>query len=226
MTLINSGGAGSRGMRLAFEKLYGIEDGFRRTEFSGRTDQQILRSAMEDHGVLRGPDAPSAGSGQRFAAELARFQEVYYDILPQTLREADGRVLPGVAELLAALTARERVRLGLATGNFRRAAFMKLGHLGIDSYFAEGGFADDAEDRGEMVGVAIARLANGAAAADVWVIGDTLLDIAAARSNGVRVLGVATGPLSVADLRDAGADAAFEDLSDTAAVLSALLGGG
>lgn len=217
MTLINSGGAGSRGMRLAFEKLYGIEDGFRRTEFSGRTDQQILRSAMEDHGLLRGPDA--------FAGELARFQEVYFGILPQTLREADGRVLPGVAELLAALTARERVRLGLATGNFRRAAFMKLGHLGIDSFFAEGGFADDAEDRGEMVGVAIARLANGAGAADVWVIGDTLLDIAAARSNGVRVLGVATGPLSVEELREAGADAAFEDLSDTAAVLSALLDG-
>jgi len=224
MTLLNSGGAGSRGMRLAFEQLYGIEDGFARVEFSGRTDQWILRSALEHHGLLPEADPP-AGSGQRFDEEMARFQQVYYGLLPRTLAEADGRALPGVPELLAALAGRAGVRSGLATGNFREAAFMKLEHVGLGGQFHDGGFGDDAEDRSAMVAVAIERLANGAAARDVWVIGDTLLDIEAARANGARSLGVATGPLSKAELLDAGADVALADLSDTAVVLSALLGG-
>ena len=217
MTLLNSGGAGGRGMRLAFEKLYGIEDGFAHAEFSGRTDQHILRSALVQHGLL--------ADGQRFAEELARFQDVYYSLLPQTLAEGEGRVLPGVVELLRALTERDDARLGLATGNFREAARMKLRHYALDSFLREGGFGDDAEERGELVGIAIERVANGAKAQDVWVIGDTALDIAAARANGARALAVATGPLSVAELLEAGADVAFADLSDTAAVIEVLLGG-
>jgi phosphoglycolate phosphatase-like HAD superfamily hydrolase len=200
-------------MKLAFEQLYGIEDGFARVEFSGRTDQHILRSALEHHDLLPGNDA--------FADEMARFQQVYYGLLPRTLAEAEGRALPGVPELLAALSGRDGVRAGLATGNFREAAFMKLDYFGLGGLLREGGFGEDAEDRSAMVAVAIERLANGAR--DVWVIGDTLLDLEAARANNARSLGVATGPLSVAELLDAGADLAFEDLSDTAAVLSALL---
>jgi phosphoglycolate phosphatase-like HAD superfamily hydrolase len=216
MTLLTSGGAGSRGMRLAFEQLYGIDDAFARVEFSGRTDQYILRTALEQHGLL--PDAAS------FREALARFQDAYYALLPATLREAEGgRALPGVPELLDALSQRDGVRIGLATGNFRQAAFMKLRHFGLDAFLREGGFGDDAEDRAAMVGVAIDRVANGARA-NVWVIGDTALDVAAARANGARALGVATGPLTAAELLAQGADLALDDLSDTAAVLAALLG--
>ncbi len=57
-----------------------------------------------------------------------------------------------------------------------------------------------------------------------WVIGDTPLDIAAAEANGARSLGVATGKDSVDELRAAGADVALADLSETQAVLAALLG--
>ena len=118
-TLLYSGGAGSLAMRRAFEQLYGIEDGFRRVEFSGRTDWAILRDALRVHGLLDGRTEPE------FRQEMSRFQETYYDLLPPALREAQGgRVMPGVPELLAALSTRSDARLGLATGNFRRAAFM------------------------------------------------------------------------------------------------------
>lgn len=218
-TLLYSGGAGSLAMRRAFHHLYGIEDGFRRVEFSGRTDWAILREAMRSHDLLDGQ--PEAA----FRKEMARFQETYYRLLPGTLREAEGgRALPGVAGLLAALSARDGLRLGLATGNFRRAAFMKLRYFGLDGHLSQGGFGDDAEDRGELVGVAIERLAGGAPvdSRSVWVIGDTPLDVAAARANDARALAVATGPSSVEELRSAGADVALEDLSDTDAVLSVL----
>ncbi|MCH8920857.1 MAG: hydrolase, partial [Chloroflexi bacterium] len=40
-TLLWSGGAGSQAMGLAFGDLFGIEDGFKKVEFSGRTDRYI-----------------------------------------------------------------------------------------------------------------------------------------------------------------------------------------
>jgi phosphoglycolate phosphatase len=215
MTLLYSGGAGSLSMRRAFHQLYGIEDGFKRVEFSGRTDWSILRQALAHHDLLDGDEA--------FARELARFQETYYSILEPTLREIEGgRTLPGVPELLAAVSQRTDARRGLATGNFRRAAHMKLRHFGLDSYLSEGGFGDDAEDRARVVGIAIERVANGAQPDVVWVIGDTALDIDAAHANGALALAVATGPLSVEELRASGADAAMQDLSDTEAVLRLL----
>ncbi len=216
-TLLYSGGAGGLSMRRAFHQLYGIEDGFKRVEFSGRTDWSILRMALEQHGLLD-------GEGD-FPRELARFQETYFALLEPTLREVEGgRTLPGVPELLAALSERDDARRGLATGNFRRAAHMKLRHFGLDSYLSEGGFGDDAEERARVVGIAIERIAGGAKADAVWVIGDTALDIEAAHANGALALGVATGPLSVDDLRAAGADVALLDLSDTEAALQHLLG--
>ena len=219
-TLLYSGGAGSLAMRRAFHELYGIEDAFRRVEYSGRTDWAILRAAMREHNIARDGD-------DGFRQEMTRFQETYYRLLEGTLHEVtSGRTMPGVAELLAALSERDGVRQGLATGNFRTAAFMKLRHFELDGHLAEGGFGEDAEERGEMVGVAIERLADGAKqdAASIWVVGDTPLDVAAARSNGVRALGVATGSSSVEELRDAGADVAVVDLSNTESVLATLLG--
>ena len=214
-TLLYSGGAGSLTMRRAFHELYGIEDGFRRVEFSGRTDWAILRDAMREHAVLR--------NGAGFEGEMTRFQETYYRLLEGTLHEVEGGLaLPGVSELLAALSARDGARIGLATGNFRTAAFMKLRHFGLDGLLAEGGFGDDAEDRGELVGVAIERVADGAPG-PVWVVGDTPLDIGAAHANEARALAVATGTNSIEQLRAAGADLALEDLSDTEAVVAALV---
>jgi len=55
------------------------------------------------------------------------------------------------------------------------------------------------------------------------VVGDTPLDIEAALAAGARAVGVATGGYSVHALRAAGAHAVLPDLTNTTAVLSALL---
>ena len=57
------------------------------------------------------------------------------------------------------------------------------------------------------------------------LIGDTPLDIEAARLTGARSVGVATGGFSPAELSAAGADAVLPDLADTARVLAAIAGG-
>jgi phosphoglycolate phosphatase-like HAD superfamily hydrolase len=219
-TLLYSGGAGSLAMKRAFEQLYGIEDGFRSVEFSGRTDWGILRDAMREHGLLE-----DLGANGGFRKEMARFQEAYYSLLPGTLNEmtVQGRVMPGVPELLGDLSKRDRVALGLATGNFRKAAFIKIDHFGIGGYLSDGGFGDDAEDRAVVVGKAIERIGVDGYS-KVWVIGDTPLDVSAAHANGAKALGVATGSLSMDELLEAEADEAVEDLSDTDAIARLLTG--
>jgi phosphoglycolate phosphatase-like HAD superfamily hydrolase len=57
----------------------------------------------------------------------------------------------------------------------------------------------------------------------VTIIGDTPLDVDCAKAHGCRAIGVATGPYSVDQLRDAGADLAVADLSDTAMLLQWIL---
>ena len=57
---------------------------------------------------------------------------------------------------------------------------------------------------------------------DIVIIGDTPSDVQCGQSLGVRAIGVATGHYSVGDLMACGAYAAFEDLSDTDAVIEAI----
>ena len=203
-------------MTAAFAQLFGIDQGFAGLDFSGRTDTSIFREAVDVHSL--DGDFPSL---------LARFQETYYSILPRTLAEAQGYVLPGVREVLAGLQAAPGAFLGLATGNFREATRLKLEHFGLYDFFPAGGYADDSEDRAELVAIAIERLAEasgGHGPREVYVIGDTPLDIAAAQANGARSVAVATGFFSADQLTAAGAGLVFPDLSSWQEVLDALLG--
>jgi phosphoglycolate phosphatase len=214
-TLVDSRGAGSRAMNLAFAQLFGIDQGFAGIGFAGRTDTAIFRDAVGVHSL----------DGE-FPALLARFQETYYSALPRTLAEVQAHALPGVHELVEGLQAAPEAFLGLATGNFRQAARLKLEPFGLYDFFLAGGFADDSEDRAELVAIAIERLAEasgGPGAREVYVVGDTPLDIAAAEANGARSIAVATGFFSVDELTTAGADVVFPDFSTWQAVLDALL---
>ncbi len=214
-TLLYTGGAGSMAMRRAFQDLYGVEDAFRRVEFSGRTDTAIFRDAARASGI----------DEQKLEAEQERFLAAYIPHLESTLDEVKGALMPGIAGALAHFASSTGARQGLGTGNFRRGGALKIERYGIAHYFpgTPGGFGEDSELRAQVIGCAIERLANGTRPR-VVVIGDTPHDITAARANGAYALGVATGKDSVETLRAAGADAALKDLSDLEQVSKLVLG--
>ena len=212
-TLLWSGGAGGKAMGLAFGDLFGIEDGFKKVEFSGRTDRYIVTTALRQHGI----------NGD-FDEHQGRFLERYYAHLPQMLREREGKLMPGFPALLDALAKQSHVRLGLATGNFSHAAQLKLAHYGIDGYFSGGGFGEESEDRAVVVGRAIERLGEGLPSAEAVVIGDTPHDISSAKANGAIAVGVATGGHSVEQLKECGADFVFQDFSDWRSAIATLTG--
>ena len=140
---------------------------------------------------------------------------------------------PAAARTVSAdVTAGGRIHQSVLTGNVRSVAEVKLAALGLREWLdlCIGAYGDDHEDRTELVQVARRRAAavhdgststfDGTATV---VIGDTPLDISAALAAGARAVGVATGSYSAEDLAMAGADAVLPDLTDTAAVLRALL---
>jgi phosphoglycolate phosphatase-like HAD superfamily hydrolase len=206
-------------MTHAFEELFGAADAMRSQSMAGRTDAWILSDAATAHGI------PADHS------DLTRFPEVYFRHLHRELNRAapPGKrngIMPGVRELLDVLAKRDDAYLALLTGNYETSAQMKLERFDLWRYFKCGAFGDDAPDRNGLLPRALARVRTcdglEIAAAHAIVIGDTPLDVACAQASGARSIGVATGGHTVDELRAAGADVVFEDLSDTNAVIAAL----
>jgi len=212
-TLLYTGGAGVLAFNIAFEQMFGINDGLPATSnVSGRTDLFILAESLKHNGIEGAVEA-----------HLDDFLNRYYAQLPKALREKDGYLMPGFPQLLEALSGRDGVRVALGTGNFSEAARIKLEHYGIWQYFSGGGFGEQSLDRADVIRAAIESVADGVAPEDILVIGDTPKDIEAAQDNGVVGVGVATGSYTVQQLREAGAAMVFEDFSDWESAVPRLL---
>jgi phosphoglycolate phosphatase len=214
-TLVLTGGAGARAMTRAFEDLFAVPDAFRGIPMPGRTDRWILSDAAAAHRIP--------------AAELSRFHDVYIAHLARELDRPGPRkgVMPGVRALLEQLATRADVYLALLSGNYEDAARLKLQYFDLWRYFRCGAFGDDAPDRNGLLRKALAAVSAcggpDASPAHTVVVGDTPLDVECASASGARSIAVATGGYDVEALRAAGADVVFENLSDTEAVLKALL---
>lgn len=219
-TLLWTDGAGRRAVFQALTEHFG-ESGPGHHEFDGKTDRQIVRELMRHAGV----------DDEAIDARLADVISRYVDLLRTELAGAmAGHVFPGVRELLDTLESREDVLLGLLTGNVHDGAVAKLTAVGIEpARFRVGAFGSDHEHRPELPEIARLRaermLGRPVAGRDVVVIGDTPADMGCGRAIGARAIGVATGRYTVDDLRAGGGAAAFPDLSDTGAVVRAIMGG-
>ena len=131
--------------------------------------------------------------------------------------ECKGEVCPGIHSFLNELrTQANPPAVGLLTGNIRRGAEIKLRYYDLWKKFAFGGFADDYEERDHIAAIAKERgeevLKTKLRGEEVVVIGDTSLDIRCARAIGAKVLAVATGGSTLAELLEHNPDWAVEDL--------------
>lgn len=144
-----------------------------------------------------------------------------------------GKVMPGARAALQAVQDDPRFVSTVVTGNLKSTARIKLAAFGLDAYLNLdlGGFASDDERRPRLVGIAQQRAGTPCGTqftrSNTVSVGDSMEDVRTAQSGGCRLLAVASGTTRASVLRDAGADAVFDDLTGTAAVVGALaeLGG-
>ncbi|MEA3055407.1 MAG: hypothetical protein QOD30_839 [Actinomycetota bacterium] len=220
-TLIKGGGVGSRALKRAACEVAALVD-VPRVDPHGKTDPQILREMF--HAAQVDPEriddfvvAATIGMEQALAE------------LEHELR-AKASILPGVVEVLKRIDAIADVRQTLLTGNIAANATIKVAAFGLTDFFdAEvGAYGTDHEDRLELVPIALERVERLRGERydpnDVWVVGDTPMDLACARAGGVRCLLVGTSAHGYDSVRDLPAEEVLVDLSDVDRVVEILAG--
>lgn len=231
-TLLTTDGAGMRAMAAAGRWLCGPGFSADGVDYAGRLDPAIIEDLLVVNGVSSNPEL------------LREFRARYVAELDLGLVGVGrGRMMPGVDDLLRRLEARRDAVLGLLTGNIEEGGLLKMAASGIDaSRFVIRVWGDspwregngwDLDERGappsrnDLPPVACAEYARvfgqPIEPSHITIIGDTPHDVACARVNGCRSLGVATGRYSMEELASAGADRVVADLSSVDDVLTWLV---
>lgn len=219
-TLMITKGAGSRCLERAGRMVFGEE--FEFTKFTvGTLDPEIFAHLALHNEIDHGQE------------NLARFRETYLKELEQELVRIahDILIMPGITELLETLRPRLSDQgdlvLGILTGNYKKAATLKLDAAGFDwSMFPVTAFAEDGKTRNDLPRVAMDQFekitGEKANPQQTFIIGDTPRDIECAKAHGCVSIAVATGRYRMNQLQEAGGDVVVESLADPAPLLERL----
>jgi phosphoglycolate phosphatase len=202
-TLINTRGVGRELSAAAFHRAMG-QPMRQQAKIDGITEPVIFRETAKLHGLTT-----NRSDFERFAHALT---EEHLKRAAE-LRER-GNALPGAAAALAALDA-DGVRQTVVSGNVAPVSKIKLQVFGLDRHIAWdlGAYGEDDDTRVELVRLCLRRAAT--SPADAVLIGDTPADVEGAHANQVRMIAVASGRSTEAELRDARADVVLPGLRDT-----------
>jgi phosphoglycolate phosphatase-like HAD superfamily hydrolase len=216
-TLVQTGGAGQLAFAETFASEFGVERISAEVPFAGRSDRAIALELMSVHGV------PATDEN------WLRFCNTYLRRLPEALERREGRILPGVSELLGRLADLPHVMVGLLTGNIREGARRKLEYYELFNHFGFGGFGDVQTDRSAIAVEAVAEAqrelavrSNGSGPRKlegVMVVGDTIHDVRSARAVGAVAVATPTGGSTREQLAAAAPDLLVEDLREADAIL-------
>lgn len=158
--------------------------------YQTRNDDDIVDEIMARHAIPR----------ETKAMIVTR----YHELLTQHLASGGMGASPvaGAAELMSKLTG--RVRLGIATANFREAARLRLAKAGLWERVSAHAFgADGGGAKRAILARAIAIL--GLPPQNIVFVGDNVNDVEAGFGNGVHFIGFSTHTTRLEALRQAGA---------------------
>ncbi len=197
-TLLRAYGAGRKALNRAITNVHGVRVDCGRLGLAGKTDLQNFAEAIR----------AATGSWPKRKA-IERVHREYLKLLPHYVRVSQRAkkytLTPGIRRLLNRLRKEKSIILALGTGNMEQGARIKLEPSGLNGYFKFGGYGSDAFQRPVILKKAYlraARFANGAKIRprDVFVIGDTPLDVSAGKKAGFKTVAVGTGPAEWRDL--------------------------
>lgn len=210
-TLIRAGGSGRKALNRAAEELYGVKNACSELSLAGRTDLYNFGAAYR-----------FATGKKPTKAAVERLHQAYLKHLPyfvrSSIRNGTYHVPPGLKRLLKRLSREKGVLLGLGTGNMEKGARIKLDPSGFNVYFMFGGYGSDSFHRHVLLKKAVRRAEKFAGKpldeSDVFVIGDTPLDVAAGKKAGYKTVAVGTGFSEWAELKASKPDHLARDYKD------------
>ncbi len=170
-------------------------------DFAGKTDRDIFS------GLLDKPENDL----------FHQVKQLYLQELERHLSAEDVQVFDGVHDSLDYLQDK-MAWTGLLTGNFARAAEIKLAAIGLLERFRFGAFGDEHHDRNDLPPSAFDELIRKSGESfhpsDLVIIGDTPRDIECARSFGSISVAVATGTYSHDELSAWNPDVVLSSLAE------------
>ena len=197
--------AGVRAMSEAAHEMTGVSRLAEGISFAGATDLDVARQLLEMGGIKEPTDAQKRQLLDHYITHIRR------------LIEADSYVALGSPSVVIPELERLGAVIGLGTGNVRIGAECKLENAGIANLFRFdlGGYGDDGHVRADILqtGVERCRPFARSTTAPVIVIGDTPLDVMAAKAIGAKCIGVPSGSVTSEDLEVAGADGVVKEVS-------------
>ncbi len=193
-------------------------------QMTGRIESGIFFDALalNDAGAESGAAAGEELLG-RFSSEMAAAFGARRNLLME-----QGRLLPGVRDAVADVARLPGMVQTVLTGSIKPNAIEKLRAFDLERFFDTeiGGYGSESYPKGALLLNSRRRAAEKYAAnfteRSTLYIADSSRDVEAALVGGARSVAVATGRSSAAELREAGADVVFADLTDTAAVVDAV----
>ncbi len=205
-TLLYAKGSGRIAFGDAFREAYGVAVDMAQINFAGATDIGVVQQLARENGLETDP------------VKTRRIFKLLPGLLAANMAKVPPTVFPGVEMFLERVS--KHWKLGLVTGNIRACAYLKLKHGGIDRYFTEiGGFGDDDGDRIRMAALALERAGHPEGS---FLLGDTPLDIEAARSNGMVSVAVCNGQFDRTALEAENPDIIVDSFEDAEHLFQAL----
>ncbi len=219
LTLLDAGRVMRAAHAEAFEEVTGDPLVYL-TSAEGRTDSEMFFEfcARNDTDV-----EPDNATLERFLTALEAAFVRRADELP-----AKGRVMPGATASLAAVAGMPDTVQTVVSGSTRATATAKLAAFGLDSYLdlAVGGFGSVNYPKSSLIqSIRLHAAGEGGhtyAESETVLVTSSVPDVRAAVIGGATPVAVLTGSATEGQLRDAGATAVLEDLTDPRAVMTAV----
>ena len=173
----------------------------------GRTDRNVIHTYLTSVNCQVSPHL------------LAHCLVACEEISHKRLRQFPATLLPGVAGALETTQQLGFVN-ALLTGNTEGRARQKLASAGVSQYFdwRLSVFGSDFDERWQMTRHVVAETTSASASPEIppvlLIVGDTPLDVQAAKSAALPVVAVASGGASAADLEATEADLVISNLDE------------
>jgi phosphoglycolate phosphatase-like HAD superfamily hydrolase len=187
----------------AIDLCLGITDGMKDVNTSARSDKDVFMEVLEKSGI-------------EFSEALWIDFLGLYETQLQAFNTTDvWRENADAVPFVEALS-KTTHKMSMITGELRIGAAYKLKKIGIWDAFETGGFGEDGLTRFEIADVAMQQALErfGNDFDEMFVIGDTLLDIKTARHLGAKIISIATGSNTKEELATLSPDYLIESFEE------------
>lgn len=183
-TILDCKKNGRKALNYTFENMYGYKKAFENVDLFGKIDNEIIDEIVKKYKI------------EEFNKD--DFLTSYGKILDLLLKNDETvEMLPGINDILDKIYSKKDYYLSIATGNCKIGAIEKLKRCKVDKYFKFGVYGDEVENRYELINQAIIESQKKYFVEfnkdDIYYIGDTPMDIKAAKFSNIRSISVATG---------------------------------